>query len=537
VKDDESARSQVEGNRNQFIETNFGTAITNVAGDVFLNQPPPKALSLHQLDADIADFTGRENEIELILGHLKDKETVAISAVSGMPGVGKSALAIHVAHQLAKTSFPDVQLYINLRGDDGGVLSPADVLAQWLRAFGLDESSMPRDLRERSSLFRSQLSGKRAILVLDNAQDDSQVRPLLPGCPTCVAIVTSRRVLGALEGATVVELDVLSESKALEFLERLIGQERVQKERQAAQEIVRLCGKLPLAIRIVGGTLKTKRHWTLSHYAQQLADEKQRLNHLQLSNLDVRASFELSYRELTDTDAELFYRLGTLEGKEFGFALASAVIGKESNSGDGLERLADVQLLEALEGHRYRFHDLIRVFAREKLVKLVTLDHQKTIKQSIADFLIEWSGFMNYLLTPQNRQKIVQEAIKKGESSSLADEQILNLTRIVLNSIAQEREHLLSALHWVNDAMRWNAVMGLTTNLVDFFDTKSYWQDWEQSCLMAVTAAQNADHPQGEAAMYNNLGALYQTQSRWEEAMISYQKSLKIKRALSDRHG
>jgi NB-ARC domain len=345
MKDDDSQRSQFEGDRNQIIRDNFGTAIGNVGRDAILNQTQPRVLSEHPLPAYSSYFTGRKNEIENILGHLRSGETVAISAIAGMPGVGKSALALYVAHQLAVSDFPDVQLYIDLRGADGNALEPADALAQFLRAFGLDEASIPHDLQERSNVYRSQLWGKRAIVVLDNARDEAQVRPLLPGSGACVVIVTSRRALGALDGAAIVHLEVLPETKALELLERLIDDKaRVQQELSAAKEIVLLCGRLPLAIRIVGGALKTKRHWNLSEYAQRLADERQRLGHLKLSDLDARASFELSYRELTNTDASLFCWLGLLEGGDFSSAIADVLIEERNKGAEVIERLVDAQI-------------------------------------------------------------------------------------------------------------------------------------------------------------------------------------------------
>jgi tetratricopeptide (TPR) repeat protein len=535
MKNHDSSRSQVEGDRNQVIANNFGTAFANVRGNVFLNQPPPRALSFHQLPADISDFTGRTDEIETILGHLKRGETVAISAVAGMPGVGKSALAIHVAHRLAVVEFPDVQLYIDLRGANGEAQAPADVLAQWLRALGLDESSIPKDVRERSSVFRSLLSGKRAIVVLDNARDEMQVRPLLPGSQTCAAIVTSRRVLGALEGATVINLQVLPEPEALKLLERLIDAARVQQELEAAKEIVRICGQLPLAIRIVGGTLKTKRHWNLSEYAQRLADEKQRLSHFKLSDLDVRASFELSYRELTDPDILLFCHLGLLEGRDFRAELVGVLIAEEVGARDAIERLVEAQLLEAIAGNRFQFHDLIRVFAAEKLTVVISSVGQNLAKQRIVDWFIELTSIMHRLLSPVTRRAIFRQWVENRDVSSDVNEQRLML--IALDWFEQEQPHLLSALSWANDAERWDAVVSLASNSVNFFKTRSYWQNWENACLLAIVAARKIGDRPGQGLTLLNLANVYQFQNRLPEAIECYQQSLDISRELRDRDG
>jgi tetratricopeptide (TPR) repeat protein len=529
-QDDDLTRSQVEGDRNQVIANNFGTAIGNVEGSVFLNQPPPRALSLHQLPADVSDFTGRKDEIESIQVHLKRGETVAISAVAGMPGVGKSALAIHVAHQLAKADFPDVQLYIDLRGIDGEALAPADVLAQWLRAFGLDESSIPQDLRERSSVYRSQLSGKRAIVVLDNARDEVQVRSLLPGSATCAAIITSRRELGALEGAAIINLQVLPELEALELLERLIGKMRVRQELAAAEEIVKLCGRLPLAIRIVGGTLKMKRHWSLSEYTQRLADEKQRLGHLKLSDLDVRASFELSYRELTDTDASLFCCLGLLEGEDFGSTIADVLAEARNKGTDIVERLVEVQLLEVNSERRYRFHDLIRLFARQKLKESNSLQQRSETKKR---FIVWWGEILRYydqLLNPVSRQKIFQRSIDEKNVSSKFNEQ--NFPILALSWFEQERQHLLSAVVWANEEEMWNEVIFLAENLVDFCKIRSYLTDAEKACKLAVNAAEQKGDFYRQGVAFNNLSIIYQAQNRWNESIKVCQKGFKISQIL-----
>jgi hypothetical protein len=384
---------KVKGDRNQIIPQNFGTAIGNVGRDVVINQPQPKFLSLHQLPSDIADFTGRTTEIETIRQQLLGGKSLVISAVAGMAGVGKSALAIHVAQQLAKSDYPDVQLYVDLRGADGDGLEPGEVLARWLRAFGLDESNMPIDLDERESVYRSQLAGKRAIVLLDNARDEAQVRPLLPG-NGCAVIITSRRVLGALDGATVLNLQVLSDPEAWDLLAKLVGVERLEAEPEAVAETIRLCGGLPLAIRIVGGTLKQKRHWILAEYCQELTDERERLAHLELSDLAVRASFELSYRELSAADGILFSRLGILVGKDFGAELAAVVQESKHPVIKGIERLIDAQLLEANADRRYRFHDLLRLFAREKLAAATSVEEQEGIRQQIVDWGHEQSKRM-----------------------------------------------------------------------------------------------------------------------------------------------
>jgi tetratricopeptide (TPR) repeat protein len=522
----------VKGDRNQVVLDNSGIAIANIEGNFNFNQQP-KFLSLHQLPSDIADFTGRTAEIETIRQQLLGGKSLVISAVAGMAGVGKSALAIHVAQQLAAADYPEVQLYVDLRGADGDGLEPGEVLARWLRAFGLDESNLPIDLQERASVYRSQLAGKRAIVLLDNAKDEAQVRPLLPG-NGCAVIITSRRVLGALDGVTVLNLKVLSDPEAWDLLAKLVGVERLEAEPEAAAETIRLCGGLPLAIRIVGGTLKQKLHWSLAEYCQKLRDEKQRLAHLELSDLAVRASFELSYRELSPADGTLFSRLGILVGKDFGAELAAVVQESEHPVIEGIERLIDAQLLEVNADRRYRFHDLLRLFAREKLSASTSVEEQEGIQQQIFDWSQQQSSVMDSYLRPVERRQTVQQWIESGKVSADFDEQSLHLS--ALTWFEQEREQLLYALEWASNGDRGDTIGSFVSNLIIFFKDRSYWHDWEKTCLMAISDAQRIDNRLEEGGSLVNLGIVYNYQGRWAEAIDCYQQSLIIFREFDDRH-
>jgi tetratricopeptide (TPR) repeat protein len=531
--DNSNIEQNIGGDRNQAIGNNYGNAIGSVESIVYLNQQP-KFLSLHQLPSDIADFTGRTTEIDIIRQQLLSGKSLVISAVAGMPGVGKSALAIHVAQQLAESDFPDVQLYVDLRGADGDGLEPRAVLAGFLRAFGFDDSNIPHDLQERASVYRSQLVGKRAIVLLDNAQDEAQVRPLLPG-NDCAVIITSRRVLGALAGTRIFNLMVLSEGDAYDLLAKLVGIERLHAEPEAAAEILQLCDGLPLAILIAGGTLKSKLHWRLADYSRKLADERQRLEHLQLSDLSVRASFELSYQQLSPADGMLFSRLGILVGKDFGEELAAVLHDSDSPVIDGIERLIDAQLLEVTIDRRYHFHDLLRLFAREKLTESTSLEQQEEIKQQIVDWGHDRSKFNNAGLDPVKRRQMLPQWIESGEVDANFDEQSLMISALAW--FEKERVQLFNAIYWANDAERWDIVVSFSAQLFLFYQARSYWADGEKTCLMAITAARKSGDRYGEGKSINNLGMIYQSQSRWDEAIDCHQTSLSIFRELKHRYG
>jgi len=357
-----------------FLEGQIGRLVNIAqAGVVQIQQTQsiPLVSEPHRLPRDIDDFTGRHRELAKLTALLEravpDAGTAAVIAVlAGMPGVGKSALAIRAAHRV-KDRFPEAQLYIDLRGDEGRPLDSSRVLQGFLRALGIADQIIPPELEERSGLYRSRLAGKRALVLLDNAYSEIQVRPLLPGSSTCAVLVTSRKRLSALEGASVFELPEMSEQEALSLLRRLVGGKRVKAEPRAAEKIIGLCGLLPLAIRIAGGKLGDKPHWKLGSYASQLADEQQRLERLQLGDLSIRSSFALSYRDLTLTDAHAFRLLGVLNEAEFPLEPVAALLGTDQQiAWEIMERLVDLQFLEPVGERRYRFHDLMHLFAREQ---------------------------------------------------------------------------------------------------------------------------------------------------------------------------
>jgi transcriptional regulator with XRE-family HTH domain len=283
------------------------------------------------LPPSVSDFTGREEEAAAVLGLLavdgrgQAAHAVVISAVAGKPGVGKTTLAVHVAHRLRK-QLPDGQLYANLQGAQADPLEPGEVLARFLRALGVDGSSIPDDLEERAERYRTLVADRRMLVVLDNAAGEAQVRPLLPGSPTCRVLVTSRARLTGLEGAHRLDLEVLAPPAAVELLGRVAGPARVAAEPAAAAAIVGYCGHLPLAIRVAGARLATRPGWSLVRLAERLADEHQRLDELTAGDLEVRASIALSYRALPAQQQRAFRRLGLLEMPDFPAWVAAALL-------------------------------------------------------------------------------------------------------------------------------------------------------------------------------------------------------------------
>ncbi|MFF2304411.1 BTAD domain-containing putative transcriptional regulator [Streptomyces sp. NPDC058128] len=319
-----------------------------------------------QLPATVPDFTGRAPFVRELGARLATAEghVMAVSALAGIGGVGKTTLAVHVAHE-ARPHFPDGQLYVDLQGAGSRAAAPETVLGSFLRALGTPDSAIPDSLDDRAALYRSTLDGRRVLVLLDNARDAAQIRPLLPGTAGCAALVTSRIRMVDLAGAHLVDLDVMSPEEALQLFTRIVGAERVQSEREAALDVVAACGFLPLAIRIAASRLAARRTWTVSVLAAKLADERRRLDELQAGDLAVKATFELGYGQLEPAQARAFRLLGLADGPDISLAAAAAVLDLPLwDTEDLLEALVDTSLLESAAPGRYRYHDLVRLYAR-----------------------------------------------------------------------------------------------------------------------------------------------------------------------------
>ncbi|NAS20603.1 AfsR family transcriptional regulator [Herbidospora sp. NEAU-GS84] len=338
--------------------------------------PQPREATPAQLPADISDFTGRDDQLGRITTLLGGPPPsgpghVRVCVIAGMGGVGKTTLAVHAAHRIAR-DYPDGQLHVNLHGVEPSPADAGQVLASFLTALGVPRTAMPETTEERAAYFRSQVADRRMLIVLDNAASERQVRPLLPGSSSCAVIVTSRTRLTGLSGATLIELSVLLPAQAVQLLSRIAGAGRVAAEPEAAAEIARLSDRIPLAVRVAGARLAVRPNWPLKRLAGQLTDERRRLDQFATGDLAVRASLALSYLGLDPATRRAFRLLGALDAPDFAAWTAAALLDLPLAAGEELvESLVDRQLLlisgaDAAGQSRYRFHDLVRLYARER---------------------------------------------------------------------------------------------------------------------------------------------------------------------------
>jgi DNA-binding SARP family transcriptional activator len=530
-----------------------------LAGDPALQGPgtvsagagrSPKAAPLvpRELPGPIAEFTGRTRELEE-LHRLLDAtgdaagRPVVITAIDGMGGVGKSALAVQAAHLLADR-YPDGQLYVNLHGATPGQqpVAPLRALHQLLRSLGLEPAAIPARVEEAAARLRSLAAGRRLLLLLDNARSIAQVRPLLPGSPTCAVLVTSRQVLATLEGAHPLHLDLLPHGEALELLGRISGPQRVGAEPSAAAEVVRLCSRLPLAIRIAGARLAARPSWPIGELADRLADATRRLDELTTEGLAVRAAFDVSLEALARSPdaadraaADAFAFLSLPDGPDLDVEAAARLLGLgRLATGELLERLVDAHLLETPRPGRYQFHDLVRLHARQ----LAARDHPEDERMERLGRL--W-GF--YTATAWNTlarirpgdRRLARAAPPWTRGGRQFDDELA-----ALDWLEAERPNLLAAVAQAAAAVPL-VPAELPGQLVQamhgFFSVRSYWADCVQANQAALQLALRTGDQAARAEALNDLGVGCEQLGRYPEALAHHSESLAIRRELGDLRG
>lgn len=458
-----------------------------------VHQTPPG-----QLPANLADFTGRTDQVADLSNRLvraaQTGNTLLVS-IEGQPGVGKTALAVHVAHAV-RHLFPDGQLYLELNRPGGRPVDPPDALADFLRALAVPATVIAEDLDGRSRQLRTHLAGRRVLMVLDDVADERQVRPLLPAAPS-VVLLTSRRRLAGLAGAVHIGLPVLSSGEALELLSAVVGKQRAAAEPEHAQGVVSHCGYLPLAVRIAGARLAGRPHWSIGALSARLGDECRRLSELQIGDIGVRASLTLSYQTVPRSDQLALHAFAVADLADLGDWAVAALLGEDRASAtEACERLSDVHLVEVVSDAagqiRFRIHDLVRLFARERLAREVTPADQNLALCRVLDAAIELACAANRLIRPRRRRP------GPPESNWAPDRELVD--RVQENPavwLETERAVLTQLLRRAHDRGMWQAVWCLADAVSHLTETALH-PDWRSVADLAADAARRRSDSQGE---------------------------------------
>ncbi|WP_049558552.1 XRE family transcriptional regulator [Nonomuraea sp. SBT364] len=433
-----------------------------------------------ELPREAGDFTGRARELEL-LRHLAEQagtgEAAVAATISGTAGIGKTALAVHAARHLAEL-FSDGRFYVDLRGMDSAPPAPGSVLSRLLKALGVAEQRIPGDDEERAGLYRALLNDRRCLIVLDNAADEGQVRPLLPASGPGMTIITSRRSLGGLEGVRQVPLTELSNEEAAKLLESIVGKQRIAADPDSTAELARLCGNLPLAVRIAGNRLQSRPGWTIGQLAGRLEDEGRRLEALAVGDLAVTAAFTLSYQQVSGLARIAFRRLALAAGSDFGAPMAAIVLQADLfEAEDALEELVELGLLTSPYAGRYVFHDLVRLYARAQLEQEEPVEAREAARRRMETWLLEVAVVAGrwfepgYGAPPPEWRSLVTLDSRKAASEWLQAEGVAWLE--ALRSAARQHEHTVvvevaESMHWFSDQWKrwghWREVFELSSD-------------------------------------------------------------------------
>ncbi|TDO44968.1 tetratricopeptide repeat protein [Kribbella sp. VKM Ac-2527] len=489
-------------------------------------------VSPRQLPFASGDFTGRERELGELSRYLISSPGVSLTAITGMGGIGKTTLAVHVAHEVAD-HYPDGQLYLDLSGfGPGEPLEPLKALTYLLEDLG---EPPPADLPTASARFRNALANRRLVLLLDNAADPKQVRPLLPGTGCCGVIVTSRRSMAGLSGSRQYPLGVPQLPEAIDMLRRISG--RTDAPEDECAEVVRQCGGLPLAIRMAGARLASRPSWPVAHLAQRLADGRRRLDELQLDDSGVRATLVLSIEQLAgsvdpvDVQAvSMFALLGLSNALDLTAPLAAALSDSpEPEAEVVLERLVDVHLLTTPAPGRYRFHDLVRVAAQELAEQ--TLSEADRIAATtrwvkrVSAVVWKASEYAGHGLT---REKWLNQSWLEG-ADDLANQDD------VLAWLDNERTSLVSTIQQAVREQPQLAVQ-LAVGLNAYYALRRAWLDWLQANESVLRLVRGGPDRTAEGIVLHDLGAAHAELEQYQEAVAPLRQAVQAAHESGDEN-
>ena len=495
------------------------------------------AAATRSLPRDIGSFTGREPELARLLGTLAgvaaDGGAPGICVVDGMAGIGKTTLAVHAAHRLAG-NFPDGQFFLPLHAHTPGQrpVSPAEALASLLLTAGVAVQQIPPGVEARAGRWRDHISGKKILLLLDDAAGHEQVRPLLPGTSGSLVLVTSRRRLTALEDSAVISLGTLSSAEAVALLARLAGRSDLGSGAGPAAEIARLCGYLPLAIGMLARQLRHHPARTGAELAAGLAAARDRLALMRAENLSVAAAFDLSYADLSEAQQRLFRRLGSTPGADIDAYAVAALDDTSLQSARGqLDELYDHHLITEPAPGRYLLHDLLREYARGLAAADDTAESRAAAGRLVNYYAHVAAAASRHIATwttaggrlpPASPPASAPQLATSSEAAAWLESERLNLHAAVNYGATQRMP-----VHAIAIA----AAMG------GFLRARGHWDQAAEQYQTALIAAREAGDLPGQAGVLDELGLLQQLTSDYKAATATLAEAIGLFRELGDLPG
>ncbi len=542
-----------------------------------------RAAGPNNLPRDISYFTGRAEELNTLAEAIVTGQAgtaITVVAIDGMAGVGKSTLAVHLAHLLAG-QFPDGQIYLGLQAHDPyeEPVDPAAALDTLLHVAGTvggaaavaERHRKPGTLDMHAALWREQVAGRRMLIVLDDAGSRDQVGPLLPGTPGCLVLITSRRRLTGLAGAISLSLNVMGTQDAAELFARVVGPGR-KSDADAIAEVVRLCGNVPLAIQLAASRLRHRPAWTATDLVRLLARTQHRLREIRGEELEVAASFELSYRYLPRSQQSAFRQVGCYPGPDFSLHAAAAASGLSLADTDRvLSGLLDYHMLEEPVHGRFRCHDLLREYSRERSLGEEPEPERRAAMHRLLDYYLQVAASADLLVFPHRRRLAVAAAHVPAEPPEFAGRHDAQLWT------EAERQNILAAIQYAA-ANDFDAHVTLLPHVIaQFLEDGGHWADaatahgyaleaWRRLgdrrgeaqarvdlCLSRLRAGYVDDalghgaqalgicrslgDDAGAADALDRLGQVHWQAARYPEALVHFEESLAIRRITANRHG
>ena len=489
-----------------------------------------------QLPADTRIFTGRGAELDKLLALARQAEQgteagmVVISAINGLGGIGKTALAVRAAHHMAD-EFVDGQLFIDLRGysPDHDPVSAGDALDYLLRSLGVPARSIPSDLGERAAVYRSAIADTKMLIILDNASTTAQVRPLLPGAPGCLVLITSRNALPGLDDTHFLALDVLTGDEAISLLQKVVGPARIRSDDRAVPELIALCGHIPLAIRIVAARLRHHRSLSPADLVAELRAEAGRVSRLSDGERDLASVFSSSFRDLPSAERDVFRRLGLIPGPDFDVYCAANLIGENYRSAERLlESLLDHNLLAQHTPGRYRFHDLLRSYART--LPGAPEDDAEAVAR-VADYYEHIARTAHLLLTHWTSSAATVTAPAPAVAPDIPDR------AAALGTMRAELDNVLAMIAHADEHGRTATAVALIGEIGVVLNQDGRWSLAADLLNRSIELSADLGDRSAQARALWNLGSVQRLGGDLTGAIESQERAIDLYRELGDRQG